>query len=124
MNAIGATRSAEKRLPEFSAWTIEAERVEPRLRKVSIYEAIVESGGVTKEGDKRRVTRYRFDAQGKLKPRIVNLQEIEQARGEMIYLEPGDQIFVPDGGFRLNVNTIFDILSKASVAHILFGSPF
>ncbi|HEY0461993.1 MAG TPA: polysaccharide biosynthesis/export family protein, partial [Pyrinomonadaceae bacterium] len=36
-------------------------------RKVSIYEAIVESGGVTKEGDKRRVTLYRFDAQGKLK---------------------------------------------------------
>jgi protein-tyrosine kinase len=31
LNAIGATRSAEKRLPEFSAWTIEAERVEPRL---------------------------------------------------------------------------------------------
>lgn len=32
LNAMGATRSAEKRLlPEFSAWTIEAERVEPRL---------------------------------------------------------------------------------------------
>jgi capsular exopolysaccharide synthesis family protein len=31
LNAIGSTRAAEKRLPEFSAWTIEAERVEPRL---------------------------------------------------------------------------------------------
>lgn len=30
-NAIGSPRIAEKRLPEFSAWTIEAERVEPRL---------------------------------------------------------------------------------------------
>ena len=31
-NAISSTRSAEKRLlPEFSGWTIEAERVEPRL---------------------------------------------------------------------------------------------
>ncbi len=30
-NAIGSTRIAEKRLPEFTAWTIEAERVEPRL---------------------------------------------------------------------------------------------
>lgn len=31
LNAISSTRAAEKRLPEFSAWTVEAERVEPRL---------------------------------------------------------------------------------------------
>jgi len=93
-------------------------------RKVSLYEAIVESGGITKEGDKKRVTLYRFDAQGKLKPQIVNLQEIERGKGEMIYLEPGDQVFVPDRGFRLNVNTVFDILSKASIVRLLFGSPF
>lgn len=93
-------------------------------RKVSLYEAIVESGGITKEGDKKRVTLYRFDAQGKLKPMIVNLQDIERGKSEMIYLEPGDQVFVPDKGFRLNINTIFDILSKASVARFLFGSPF
>jgi polysaccharide biosynthesis/export protein len=93
-------------------------------RKVSIYEAIIESGGITKEGDKRRVTLYRFDAQGRLKPQIVNLQDIERGKGEMIYLEPGDQVFVPDKGFRLNVNTVFDILSKASIVRLLFGSPF
>jgi len=31
LNAMGSTRAAERRLPEFPAWTIEAERVEPRL---------------------------------------------------------------------------------------------
>jgi len=31
LSATGATRAAEKRFPEFTAWTIEAERVEPRL---------------------------------------------------------------------------------------------
>lgn len=93
-------------------------------RKVSIYEAIVESGGITKDGDKKRVTLYRFDAQGKLKPQIVDLQAIERGKGEMIYLEPGDQVFVPDRGFRLNANTVFDILSKASIVRLLFGSPF
>jgi polysaccharide export outer membrane protein len=93
-------------------------------RKVSIYEAIVESGGISKDGDKKRVTLYRFDAQGKLKPQIVDLQAIERGKGEMIYLEPGDQVFVPDRGFRLNVNTVFDILSKASIVRLLFGSPF
>ena len=93
-------------------------------RKVSIYEAIVESGGITKEGDKKRVTLYRFDAQGKLTPQVVDLQAIERGKGEMIYLNPGDQVFVPDRGFRLNVNTVLDILSKASVVRLLFGSPF
>lgn len=31
LNAAGATRPVEKRLPEFTAWTVETERVEPRL---------------------------------------------------------------------------------------------
>lgn len=31
LNAVGATRIAEKHLPEFAQWEIEAERVEPRL---------------------------------------------------------------------------------------------
>jgi capsular exopolysaccharide synthesis family protein len=30
-NAVGTTRVAEKRLPDFTVWDIEAERVEPRL---------------------------------------------------------------------------------------------
>ena len=31
LNAVGPTRIAEKRLPDFTVWDIEAERVEPRL---------------------------------------------------------------------------------------------
>jgi protein involved in polysaccharide export with SLBB domain len=93
-------------------------------RKVSVYEAIVESGGVLKEGDKKRVIIYSYDAQGRITPKTVNLQEMERGRGEMIYLNPGDQVFVPDRGFRLNVNTVFDIISKASIVRLLFGSPF
>ncbi|MEP6901735.1 MAG: CpsD/CapB family tyrosine-protein kinase [Actinomycetota bacterium] len=31
LNAMGATRFVEKRLPEFTVWNVEAERVEPRL---------------------------------------------------------------------------------------------
>ena len=93
-------------------------------RKVSVYEAVVESGGVTKEGDKKRVVVYSYDGQGRITPKVVNLQDIEQGKGEMVFLNPGDQVFVPDKGFRLNVNTVFDILSKASVVRFLFGSPF
>jgi capsular exopolysaccharide synthesis family protein len=31
LNAVGSTRIAEKRLPDFVRWNVEAERVEPRL---------------------------------------------------------------------------------------------
>ncbi|MDQ3130615.1 MAG: polysaccharide biosynthesis/export family protein [Acidobacteriota bacterium] len=93
-------------------------------RKVSVYEAVVESGGVTKEGDKKRVVVYSYDGQGRISPKIVNLQEIEKGKGEMVFLNPGDQVFVPDKGFRLNVNSVLDILSKASIVRLLFGSPF
>ena len=37
-------------------------------RKVSVYEAVVESGGVLKEGDKKRVVVYSYDAQGQNQP--------------------------------------------------------
>lgn len=93
-------------------------------RKVSLYEAIVEAGGVLKDGDKKRVTLYRLDAQGKLAPQNINIIEMERGKAEMIYLNPGDQVFVPDAGFKLNVSTIFKILEKASLARLLFGSPF
>ena len=93
-------------------------------RKVSLYEAIVESGGVLKDGDKKRIALYRFDAQGRLAPQTVNLLEIERGKADMVFLNPGDQVFVPDQGFKLNVNTVFKILEKASIARFLFGSPF
>lgn len=93
-------------------------------RKVSVYEAVVESGGVTKEGDKKRVVIYSYDGQGRISPKTVNLLDIEKGKGEMVFLNPGDQVFVPDRGFRLNINTVFDVLSKASIVRLLFGSPF
>lgn len=93
-------------------------------RKVSLYEAIVESGGILKDGDKKRVTLYRFNAQGRLTPQTVNLLDIERGQADMVFLNPGDQVFVPDQGFKLNVNTMLKILEKASVARLLFGSPF
>ncbi len=35
LNAIGATRSAAMRLPEFTVWNVEPERVEPRLISIT-----------------------------------------------------------------------------------------
>lgn len=93
-------------------------------RKVSVYEAIVESGGIAKDGDRKRVVIYRYNAQGRIEPMTVNLQEIERGKGEMVFLNPGDQVFVPDKGFRLNMETVFKVLERASLVRLLFGSPF
>lgn len=93
-------------------------------RKVSLFEAIIESGGVSKDGDKKRITIYRYDAKGNLSSQVVNLQDIERGKAPMVFLNPGDQVFVPDKGFRLSSGKVFDILSKASIVRFLFGSPF
>lgn len=92
-------------------------------RKVSLYEAVaVEAGGVTKEGNKKKITLVRFDPQGKLVRQEVNLALIESGKAPMIYLNPGDQVFVPGKGF--TIDTVFKTLEKVSIVRLLFGSPF
>ncbi len=90
-------------------------------RKVSVYEAVVESGGVAKDGDMKKVIVYSYNGQGKITSRMVNLAELQRGRGEMIFLSPGDQVFVSGKGFSLE--RVFDILSKASIVRFLMGSP-
>lgn len=92
-------------------------------RKVSLYEAVaIEAGGVTKEGNKKKIALVRFDPQGKLVRQEVNLALIESGKAPMIYLNPGDQVFVPGKGF--TIDTIFNTLEKVSIVRLLFGSPF
>ena len=91
-------------------------------RKVSVYEAIVESGGVAKDGDMKKIFIYSYNGQGKITSKMVNLKEIQAGRGEMVFLSPGDQVFVSGKGF--SVDKVFDIISKVSVVRLLFGSPF
>lgn len=91
-------------------------------RKVSLYEAVIEAGGITKEGNKKKVALVRFDAQGRLSRQDVNLVDVESGKVPMIYLNPGDQVFVPGKGF--TVDTVFKTLEKVSFVRLLFGSPF
>ena len=91
-------------------------------RKVSVYEAIVESGGVAKDGDMKKVFIYSYNGQGRITSKMVNLKEIQAGRGEMVFLSPGDQVFVSGKGF--SIDKVFDIISKVSVVRLLFGSPF
>lgn len=90
-------------------------------RRVSLYEAVVESGGVLKEGDKKKVVLISFGAEGKLIRQEVNLQDIESGKAKMIYLNPGDQVYVPSKGFQFNVETVFKTMERLSFVRLLLG---
>ncbi len=91
-------------------------------RKVSVYEAILESGGVTKDGNKDKVYVVSYTRDGRLERKQVSLAKMESGKAEMVFLRPGDQVFVSGKGF--TIEKFFDTLGKASAARLLFGSPF
>lgn len=90
-------------------------------RKVSVYEAVLEAGGVTRNGDKTKIALVSYGKDGHLSRRVVNLNEIEAGRAEMVYLAPGDQVFVTGKGFSLG--KLFEVMMKASSFRYLAGSP-
>lgn len=90
-------------------------------RKISVYEAIIDAGGVAKDGDKSKTVVVSYSKDGKLTRRVIDMRQVEAGKAEMVYLNPGDQVFVPGKGF--SIEKVFDYLGRASAARMLFGSP-
>ncbi len=91
-------------------------------RKVSVYEAILESGGVTRNANKDKVFIVSYGKDGKLTRTQVSLKQMEAGKAEMVFLNPGDQVFVEGKGF--TIGQFLAVLGQASAARTLFGSPF
>lgn len=91
-------------------------------RRYNVYEAVVEAGGIAKDGDSKRVMLIRHSPQGGFSQTVINFNELLSGKTEIPYLVPGDQIIVPEKKWSLN--KIFDIVGKASAFRILFGVPF
>jgi polysaccharide biosynthesis/export protein len=91
-------------------------------RKVSVYEAILESGGVTRNGNKDKVYVISYTKDGRLSRTLVSLTAMEMGKAEMIYLNPGDQVFVSGKGF--TVEKFLTVIGQAGAARALFGAPF
>jgi polysaccharide export outer membrane protein len=90
-------------------------------RRLSVYEALAEAGGVLNTGDKSKVMILRRQADGTLRPIRVNIKEIERGRArEMAYLVPGDQVVVPGNTFK-KLKGIMDMLPIISFARIFTG---
>jgi polysaccharide export outer membrane protein len=96
--------------------------VRPMARRISIFEAVGEAGGLKETGStKIKIIRTGFD--GMLKPIDVNLKEIEKGKAEMVYLQPGDQVIVPGNRFK-KIGSVTQWFSIASFARIFFTGGF
>jgi polysaccharide biosynthesis/export protein len=91
-------------------------------RRYNVYEAIVEAGGIDKDGDKKRVLLIRRTPQGGYSQTVINFDTLLSAKNEVPYLVPGDQLIVPEKKWSLA--KILDIVGKASAFRVLFGVPF
>jgi polysaccharide export outer membrane protein len=91
-------------------------------RRYNVYEAVIEAGGIAKDGDRKRVLLIRRNPAGGFTQKVINFSTLLSGKTEIDYLAPGDQIIVPEK--KWSVTKIFDILGKASAFRILFGMPF
>jgi polysaccharide export outer membrane protein len=91
-------------------------------RRYSVYDAIVESGGIQPGADKKRIMLMRRNPQGSYSQTFIKLDEMVAGKVPMEYLNPGDQLIIPEK--KWSMSKILDVVGKASAFRILFGSPF
>lgn len=90
-------------------------------RRVSVYEALSEAGGVLRTGDKKKVTVLRWTADRRLDPLTIDVAAIEKGKApDNYFLRPGDQIFVPGNRWK-TVDAIMKALPVISFARIFTG---
>lgn len=90
-------------------------------RRLTVYEALLEAGGVLGTGNKKKVMLVRYGADRKLEPRIIDIAAIERGRApDNNFLAAGDQIFVP-GNRMKTFNKVLELLPVVSFARIFTG---
>ena len=90
-------------------------------RRLSVYEALAEAGGVLPTGDKTKVVILRRQPDGSLQPISVNIKKIEKGDAKaLVYLEPGDQVIVPGNTFK-KIKGVMDLIPILSFARIFTG---
>ncbi len=89
--------------------------------RLSVYEALAESGGVLETGDKSKVMVLRRQADGTLASLRVNIKKYERGDAkEIVYLVPGDQVIVPGNTFK-KFKEVMNMLPILSFARIFTG---
>ncbi len=91
-------------------------------KRYSVYDAIIESGGLAPGADKKRITLMRRTPQGSYTPTTIKLDEMIAGKVPMEFLTPGDQIIIPEK--KWSMSKILNVVGQVSAFRILFGSPF
>jgi len=93
-------------------------------RRLSVYEAITEAGGVLPTGDKRKVFVLHLGADRMLQPIPVDIAAIERGKAaDNYFLRPGDSIVVPGNRYK-TFQKIMQALPILSFARIFAGGGF
>jgi len=89
-------------------------------RRLSVYEAVLDAGGILRTG-KKQVVLLRWDANRMVRPQIIDVAAIERGKApDNLFLQPGDQIFVPSNKWK-TVDKIMQMIPVISFARIFTG---
>jgi polysaccharide export outer membrane protein len=90
-------------------------------RRLSVYEALNEAGGVLPTGDKKKVVVLHWNADRTMQQIPVNISAIEKGQAaDNYFLSPGDQVVVPGNRFK-TVQKVLGLLPVLSFARIFTG---
>ena len=90
-------------------------------RRLSVYEALNEAGGVLPTGDKKKVVVLHWNADRTMQQIPVNVAAIEKGQlADNYFLRPGDQVVVPGNRFK-TVQKVLSLLPVLSFARIFTG---
>jgi polysaccharide biosynthesis/export protein len=90
-------------------------------RRLSVYEAINEAGGVLPTGDKKKVVVLHWNADRTMRTIPIDVAAIEKGRApDNYFLSPGDQVVVPGNRFK-SVQKVLSLLPVLSFARIFTG---
>jgi polysaccharide export outer membrane protein len=90
-------------------------------RRLSVYEALSEAGGVLRTGDKKKVMVLQWGPDRTLKTIPIDVSAIEKGKApDNYFLRPGDQIFVPGNKWK-TLDAVLKALPIISFARIFTG---
>jgi polysaccharide export outer membrane protein len=90
-------------------------------RRLSVYEALNEAGGVLQTGDKKKVVVLRWNEDRIMERQVIDVAAIEKGKmADNYFLRPGDQVFVPGNRYK-TVKEVLNLLPVISFARIFTG---
>ena len=94
--------------------------IRPMTRRLSVYEAITEAGGILNTG-KSQVVVLHWDADRMLKTTTIDVAAIRKGKAaDNYFLRPGDQVFVPGNRWK-TVEAVLKLAPILSFARIFTG---